>query len=115
MEVIRIVVRLSGAQTPAGVTHLGIFDLDDLGAHPREGLRTRRTGLELGEIDDLHALQEGEVRKIGGHEALLGRVWLGVCHNVPRNSSISALTVSGISVGGKCPAPESFTYREPGT
>ena len=31
------------------------------------------------------------------------------------NSSISALTLSGISVGGKCPAPESFTYREPGT
>ena len=28
---------------------------------------TRRTCLELGEIDDLHALQEGEVADAGGH------------------------------------------------
>src|SRR5262245_33134950 len=74
MEVIRIVVRLSGPQTPAGIAHLGVFDLDDLGAHPGESLRARRTGLELGEIDDLHALQKVEVRKIGRHERSLDEV-----------------------------------------
>src|SRR5262245_56329397 len=75
MKVIRIGIRLPGAQTPAGVAHLGIFDLDDLGTHPGEGLRARRSGLELGEIDDLHALQEAEVSKVGGHGALLGMSW----------------------------------------
>jgi len=69
MEVIRIVVRLSGAQTPPGVAHFWIFDLDNLGAHPGESLRARRPGFELGEIDDFHTLQEGQVSKVGGHEA----------------------------------------------
>src|SRR2546426_6575633 len=90
MEVIRIGVRLSGAQTAAGVAHFWIFDLDDLGAHPGEGLRARRTGLELGEIDDLHALQEGEVREVGGHEALL----FTACHRYRENAALPRSSAS---------------------
>ena len=72
VEVVRIGVRLARAEPAAGIAHLRVLDLHDLGAQPSEGLRAGRAGLELGEIDDLHALQEGEVADAVGHGGLLG-------------------------------------------
>src|SRR4029450_8081748 len=42
-----------------------------VGTHPAEGFRAGRAGLELSEIDDLHALQKSELGHVRGHEASL--------------------------------------------
>src|SRR5207253_2920373 len=55
------------AKTTARIAHFRVLDLHDVGTQPAECLGTGRTCLELGEIDDLHALQEGEVADAGGH------------------------------------------------
>src|SRR2546425_411051 len=67
VKIVGIGVGLAGAKTTAGVAHFRVLDLHDIGTQPAECLGTGRTCLELGEIDDLHALQEGEVADAGGH------------------------------------------------
>src|SRR6266704_5695909 len=67
VKIVGIGVGLPGAKTTAGVSHLRVLDLHDIGTQPAECLGTGRTCLELGEIDDLHPLQEGEVADAGGH------------------------------------------------
>src|SRR5438876_528319 len=62
-------VPVSPIEMPARVAHVRVLDLHDVGPQPAECLGTGRTCLELGEIDDLDALQEGEVADAGGHRA----------------------------------------------
>ena len=55
-EVVRIHPRLVGGSTAPLVAAPGILDFDDIGPQPCERLGARGSGLELGQIKDLHVL-----------------------------------------------------------
>ena len=55
VEIIRVGVRLAGPQPAARIAHLRVLDLHHVGAEPGERLGAGRPGLELRQIDDLHA------------------------------------------------------------
>ena len=57
VEVIGIVVGLTGPQPAPGIAGFRIFHLDYFGAQPGEGLGTGCAGLELCEVDDANSLQ----------------------------------------------------------
>src|SRR5207245_899924 len=65
-----------------------VLDLHDIGTQPAECLGTRRTCLELSEIDDLHALQEGEITDAGRH---------GISFRVRARHSASAPGLSNVT------------------
>jgi len=67
VEVIRIVVGLARPQPAAGIAGLRVLDLDHFGAEPGERLGARRTGLELGEVDDPDAAEAVEVLGVVAH------------------------------------------------
>ncbi len=67
VEVPGIVVGLAGAQPAAGIAPSRVLDLDHLGAEPGQHLGRGRARLELGEIDDLDALQKVEVLGLVAH------------------------------------------------
>ena len=57
VEIPGVVVGLTGLQPPAGVAAARVFDLDHLGAEPRQGLGAGGSRLELGEVDDLDTFE----------------------------------------------------------
>ncbi len=67
VEVPRVVVGLAGAQPAAGIAAARVLDLDHLGAEPGQHLGAGRARLELGEIDDLDALQKVQVLGVVAH------------------------------------------------
>src|SRR2546428_8580300 len=93
VEIVGIGVGLAGAKTPAGVAHFRVLDLHDIGTQPAECLGTGRTCLELGEIDDLHALQEGEVADAGGHRTS----FLTISRSVRARHSASTPSMSNVT------------------
>ena len=64
-----IVIGLAGAQPAAGIAASRVLDLDHLGAEPGQHLGAGRARLELGEIDDLDALQKIEVLGVVAHRS----------------------------------------------
>src|SRR5262249_1695409 len=56
-EVARVDARLLGATIAPGLALAGLFDLDDLCAEPRQHLGARRTGLELGEVQNADSVE----------------------------------------------------------
>ena len=61
VEIPGVVIGLAGPQPAAGIAAPRVLDLDHLGAEPGQHLGAGRARLELGEIDDLDALQKIEV------------------------------------------------------
>ena len=61
-EVVRIHARRVGGRTAPLVAAFRILDLDDIGAQPGERLGARGSGLELGQVEDLHVFQRGLLR-----------------------------------------------------
>src|ERR1700757_2372124 len=60
MEIPRIVIRLAGPQSTAGIAPSRVLDLDHLGAEPGKRLGAGRPRLELRKIDDAHAFETVE-------------------------------------------------------
>src|SRR5207302_2042156 len=60
-EIPGIVIGLARTQAAAGIAAAGVLDLDDFGAKPRQNLGAGRACLELGEVDDLDAVEKLEL------------------------------------------------------
>jgi hypothetical protein len=58
-EVAAVDARLLRAAVTARLAPAGLLDLDDVGAEPREQLRARGAGFELGEVEHADAVQRG--------------------------------------------------------
>ena len=67
VEVIRVVVGLIWSQPPPGIAKSWVLDLHYVGAEPCESFGARRSGFELCEVDDLDALEKGEIHDVVGH------------------------------------------------
>ena len=81
VEVPRVVIGLAGAQPASGIAPPRVLDLDHLGAEPGQYLGRGCTRLELGEIDDLDALQKIEVLGHVAH-AVSSVAYRGKCRTI---------------------------------
>src|SRR5581483_431292 len=99
VEIPRVVVGLAGAQPAPGIAAPGVLDLDHLGAEPGEHLGAGRPRLELGEIDDLDALQEIEVLNGLAHSRLLPSVRMTIACALSRERPLSD-TLAPLNRGG---------------